>query len=410
MGGCAITQVRHCIVACLTGRTTESQLRPVRVADPIDILWGVTSVQFHAPIFPSSSSPSHFGIYKIEQEAQLLLQPSSFFLPLSCIVTFPQLPPSTMSGAIAKRRLQAFSQQLTQGIPSEGDFESIPRIRHVAPPSTGKRVPNKIVIVTGCNSPIGIGRASAHQFAANGARAVYICDYTTEFLEVHKRELKELYPDVDVIVKKVDVGEEEQVKEVVEEAMNTYGRLDIMFANAGVPGTPTTFDNVSADQFMQTMRVNGLGVFLCAKYAAIAMQKTSSEKEYPGGSIIGTASVAGLRSNAGGTDYSASKAVVVSLAQTMSYQLTGTGVRINAICPGVIETGMTKPMFDQARARGTEKKIGQLNPLRRGAVADEVARVALFLGSDEASYVNGQAWAVCGGLSAGHPFVPGKMA
>lgn len=161
---------------------------------------------------------------------------------------------------------------------------------------------------------------------------------------------------------------------------------------------------------MKTMSVNGLGVFLCAKYAALAMQKTSKEKEYPSGSIIGTASVAGIRSNAGSTDYSAAKAVVVSLAQTMSYQLTGTGVRINAICPGLIETGMTSPVFEHARSRGTQDKIGQLNPLRRPAVADEVARVALFLGSDEASYVNGQAWAVCGGLSAGHPFVPGKLA
>lgn len=131
---------------------------------------------------------------------------------------------------------------------------------------------------------------------------------------------------------------------------------------------------------------------------------------YPSGSIIATASVAGLRSNAGGTDYSASKAAVISIMQTAAYQLAGTGIRCNAICPGVIETGMTAPMYDAARARGTERKIGQLNPLRRGAVADEVARVALFLGSDEASYVDGQAWAVCGGLSAGHPFVPGKLA
>lgn len=140
------------------------------------------------------------------------------------------------------------------------------------------------------------------------------------------------------------------------------------------------------------------------------MLVTSANKPYPSGSIIGTASVAGIRSNAGGTDYSASKAAVVSIMQTTAYQLAGTGIRCNAICPGVIETGMTKPMYDMARSRGTERKIGQLNPLRRGAVADEVARVALFLGSDEASYVNGQAWAVCGGLSAGHPFVPGKLA
>lgn len=138
------------------------------------------------------------------------------------------------------------------------------------------------------------------------------------------------------------------------------------------------------------------------------MMITSADKKYPAGSIVATASVAGLRSNAGSSDYSASKSGVISLAQTLSYQLAGTGIRINAICPGVIETGMTAAMYEAARARGTQQKIGQLNPLRRGAHADEVARVALFLGSDESSYVNGQAWAVDGGLSAGHPFVPGK--
>jgi len=105
----------------------------------------------------------------------------------------------------------------------------------------------------------------------------------------------------------------------------------------------------------------------------------------------------------------------------------GTGIRCNAVCPGLIETGMTSRVYEAARARGTESKIGQINPLMRGGLADEIARVALFLGSDEASYVNGQAWAVCGGLSAGyvdsiwsgcttfadndrHPYVPGKMA
>ena len=139
------------------------------------------------------------------------------------------------------------------------------------------------------------------------------------------------------------------------------------------------------------------------------MQLTSAEKPYPNGSLLATASVAGLRSNAGSTDYSASKAAVISLMQTTAWQLAGTGVRCNALCPGVIETGMTAAMYDAARARGTERKIGQLNPSRRGGVADEAARVALFLASDEASYVNGQAWAVDGGLSAGHPVVPGKL-
>ena len=140
------------------------------------------------------------------------------------------------------------------------------------------------------------------------------------------------------------------------------------------------------------------------------MQRTSADKPHSGGSIIATASVAGLRSNAGSSDYSASKAAVTSIMQTAAYQLAGTSVRCNALCPGIIETGMTAAMYAAARARGTQSKIGQLNPLRRGAVADEVSRVALFLASDEASYVNGQAWAVCGGLSAGHPFVPGRLA
>ena len=261
----------------------------------------------------------------------------------------------------------------------------------------------------GANSPIGIGRAAAHQFAHNGARAIFLCDYADDHLQTHVKELTELYPNVEAHGRQFDVSDEEAVQAVVEEAVSKYSRLDIMFANAGIIGQPTIFSEISGDDFLDTLKINTVGVFLCAKYAAKAMQITSEEKPYPGGSIIGTASVAGLRSNAGSTDYSASKAAVVSLAQTMSYQLTGSGIRVNAICPGVIETGMTLPMYDAAREKGTEKKIGQLNPLRRGAVADEVARVALFLGSDEASYVNGQAWAVCGGLSAGHPFVPGKL-
>lgn len=182
-----------------------------------------------------------------------------------------------------------------------------------------------------------------------------------------------------------------------------------MFANAGIV-SGKHFADLDADSFMHMMKGNLLSVFLCAKYAARGMLVKSDAKPYPGGSIIATASVAGLKSNAGTTDYSAAKAGVISLAQTMSYQLAGTGIRMNALCPGIIETGMTSVMYEAARAKGTDSKIGQLNPLKRGGVADEVARVALFLGSDEASYVNGQAWAVDGGLSSGHPFVPGKMA
>jgi len=309
----------------------------------------------------------------------------------------------------AKRRLAALSEQLVNPIPDQGKFEDIPILKKIAPASNGPRVKGKVVIVTGTNSVLGIGRASAHQFAQNGARAVYICDFNNSNLETHKRELASLYPDVEVHTRTFDASDEEAVKAVVNDAVKRYGRLDIFFANAGIIGQPKIFSEITAEEFLNTLKTNVVSVHLAAKYGSAAMMITSPEKKFPSGSIIATASVAGLRSNAGSSDYSASKSGVISLAQTLSYQLSGTGIRVNAICPGVIETGMTAIMYEAARQKGTEKKIGQLNPLRRGAHADEVARVALFLGSDESSYVNGQAWAVDGGLSAGHPFVPGKL-
>lgn len=290
-----------------------------------------------------------------------------------------------------------------------GTFEDIPKIQRLAHDSAGPRLKGKVAIITGANSVLGIGRATAHQFAQNGAKAVFLCDYSGDHLETHKRELKALYPEVEVHARRSDAADEASVKSVVEEALKKYGRLDVMFANAGIAQMEHLLE-MEGESFMNSMRVNALSVFLATKYAAKAMTVTSTSKPYPSGSIVSTASVAALRSNAGSTDYSASKAAVISIMQTAAFQLTGSGVRCNAICPGIIETGMTKPMYDMARARGTQRRIGQLNPLQRGAVADEVARVVLFLASDEASYVNGQAWAVDGGLSAGHPFVPGKLA
>lgn len=291
---------------------------------------------------------------------------------------------------------------------------SLPPIHEVAGPSTNPKAKDKVVIITGANSALGIGRATARQFAQNGARAVYLCDFAADNLDAQKGELTTQFPGVDVLVRKFDAADEAAVRDVISDALRSYGRLDVFFANAGILGPQTVFSKVDSAGFMETMRVNALGPFLATKYAAPAMQITAEksgkgDKKTPGGSIILTASVAGLRSNAGSTPYSASKAAVISLAQTLSYQLVGTGVRVNAVCPGLIETGMTSLMYEAARARGTTSKIGQLNPTRRGGNSDEIARVVVFLGSDDASYVNGQAWAVDGGLSAGHPFVPGKL-
>lgn len=103
---------------------------------------------------------------------------------------------------------------------------------------------------------MGIGRASAHQFAQNGAKAVYICDYNSSHLEVHKRELASLYPSTEVHVRKFDAADEESVKKVVSDAVEKYGRLDVFFANAGIVGQPKIFSDVTAEEFLGTLKTN----------------------------------------------------------------------------------------------------------------------------------------------------------
>lgn len=111
----------------------------------------------------------------------------------------------------------------------------------------------------GANSPIGIGRASAHQFAHNGAKAVYLCDYDDTYLATHKREIESLYPDVEVQIRQFDAGDASSVKAVVDDAISRYGRLDIMFANAGIVGSTKLFTEIESDEFMKTLRTNTLG-------------------------------------------------------------------------------------------------------------------------------------------------------
>ena len=255
----------------------------------------------------------------------------------------------------------------------------------------------KTAIVTGAAS--GIGRASALLFAEEGA-AVVALDRAPE-VEATVAAIRAAGGRAHALVK--DSSAENAVASAVATAVEVYGGLDVCFANAGISGGLVPFFEETEQRFAEVLKINLIGTFLLVQHAALEMVRRKR------GSIICTASIAGLRSGAGGIPYSASKAGVISLVQTVANQLTGTGIRINAICPGLIETGMTRPIFERARARGTEGKIGQLNPLQRNGEPHEIAQTALFLASDAASYVNGQAIAVDGGLSTSHPIlVPRK--
>lgn len=255
------------------------------------------------------------------------------------------------------------------------------------------RLQGKRAIVTGAGS--GIGRATSKLYAREGA-AVLCVDKTEAVHETVEAITK---AGGKALAMTADVGVEDQVQGYIGKAINAFGGVDVLYANAGISGGYVPIVDQTVEQWQEILRVNLIGPFLAIKRVVPLMV---AQKK---GSVICTASVAGIRANAGPTPYSASKAGVISLVQVTANELYGTGVRVNAICPGLIETGMTKPIFDGARARGNEGRIGQLNPTARYGHPEEIAAMALFLASDEASYVNGQAFPVDGGLTSTLPFV-----
>ena len=241
------------------------------------------------------------------------------------------------------------------------------------------RLAGKVAIVTGAAS--GIGKAAVELFRSEGATVVGA----------------DVNPGADA---QADAGSDSDVRRLIEEVVARHGGFDIVFANAGISGGLASIAQQTAEDWAGILRVNLIGPFLTIKHAYPHL------KARGGGSIICTASTAGLRAGAGGAAYSASKAGVINLVQNAAQQLSGTNIRVNAICPGLIETGMTQQIYELARASGREGRIGELNPLKRGGEPIEIARAALFLASDESSYVNGQALVVDGGLSSSHPFTP----
>ena len=253
------------------------------------------------------------------------------------------------------------------------------------------RFQGKSIIVTGAAS--GIGRAAARLFAEEGGR-VLLCDRAEEVLAAAE-EIKAAGGTA--AARQMDAGSERDVSDAVAAAQELHGGLHVVYANAGVGGGRDSVLEASEELWAETLRINLIGPAMAIKHAAPVM------KEGGGGAIVCTASVAGIRSGAGSAHYSASKAGVMSLVKTSAQQLTGSKVRVNGVCPGIIETGMTKPVFDYAREAGKLDRVGRLNPLQRYGVPEEIARVALFLASEEASYLNGQSIAVDGGLSSSHP-------
>jgi NAD(P)-dependent dehydrogenase (short-subunit alcohol dehydrogenase family) len=243
----------------------------------------------------------------------------------------------------------------------------------------------KIAIVTGAGS--GIGRASALRFAAEGASVVAA--------DIRGPKVDETVAMIErdggtAVACQANVAAAADVERMVAVAVDTYGGLDALFNNAGTlrPGTAV---DLSVEDWDLVMAVNVRSVFLGAKYAVPALVARG------GGTIVSTASVSGLNGDPASVVYSASKAAVINLTRSLAVDHADQQIRVNCICPGAIETPPVGRMLgDEGARRRTEKA----HPLGRLGQPEEIAAAAVWLSSDESSFVTGQALVVDGGLTA----------
>jgi len=253
------------------------------------------------------------------------------------------------------------------------------------------RLDGKVAVVTGAAGIIGT--ATMRHLAERGARIVAV-DRRPEDLQA---AIKDLPAAAEPLTVTADVTQEDEVAGYVQACLNKFGTIDVFYNNAGVEGDIKPITEYSLESFRRVLDVNVVGVFLGMKHVLPVMLKHDK------GSIINTASIAGLMGSPHIAVYSASKHAVIGLTKTAAWECTGTNVRVNCVCPGMIDSRMLSAIID-GRNRGNEPtpndKIVERIPARRLGQASEVAAIVAFLASDEASYVTGSAYTVDGGRTA----------